>query len=104
MDRRVELASMSPRTTAAVVEAADGVSNTIVIRHPTRIVAAVARAAVVSEGETEIQLDSAQVEAIVGVSAEVADNVETPAADATVVVVVGHDLRESTQAIAERDS
>ena len=85
-----------------MVEAADGVSNTIVIRHPTRIVAAVARADVVSDGEMEIQLDSTQVEAIVRVSTEVAVNVETPAANATVVVVVGRDFRESTQAIAER--
>lgn len=93
---------MSPWTTAAVAVAADGASNTIVIRHPTRIVAAVARADVVSDGEMEIQLDSTQVEAIVRVSTEVAVNVETPAANATVVVVVGRNFRESTQAIAER--
>ena len=59
LDRRVELASMSPRATAAMAEAADGASNAIVIRHSTWIGIAVARADVVSGREMEMQLVSA---------------------------------------------
>jgi len=43
------------------------------------------------------------VEAIIGADVDVADNVETPSANAT-VIVVGRKFGKSTQAIAEGES